>query len=322
MSLTSELREYARAAGIDLLGVTSARTFLVGEERRMVNPQEWLAGAEALVVAACYTYRGPRKKTSPVPGRPRGKVGCYSATYRAARHYSERLISEYLTSAGCNAAISNKIPFKMAAVRSGIAYYGKNCLVHADGFGSYLELGCVITNAPLETVDESTKKSDCGDCTACMDGCPSGAIDRPYHVVRDQCMGRWLGDGLPIPPEFRERVGVRILRCDACHAVCPMNRGLTPRENAPFEVRDYEDSPELIPLLLGDEEYYRKVLPGFDVYANVDVLHRNVAIALGNAGDPAAIPPLIQASRSEHPEVREAALWALTKIKSDQNRPI
>lgn len=315
MSLTSELREYARTAGIDLLGVTSARTFLVGDERREVDPKGFLPDAESVVVAACYMYRGPMEEPPSVPGRPRGRVGHFSGAYRAARHYSERLISQYLTSAGYKAVISNKIPFKMAAVRSGMGHYGKNCLVHADGFGSYLELGCVITDAPLETINESTKRSDCGDCAACVDGCPTGAIDRPYHVVRDQCMGRWLGDGLPIPPEFRERIGVRILRCDACHALCPMNGGLTPRGHAPFEVVEHDDAPELIPLLLGDMEYFRKVLPGFDVYTTVDVLHRNVAIAMGNIGDPAAVSALIRASSSEHPEVREAASWALAKIE-------
>ncbi len=242
-------------------------------------------------------------------------MGHFPGAYRAARHYSERLISEYLEASGYRAVISNKIPFKMAAVRSGIAFYGKNCLVHADGFGSYLELGCVMTNAPLEAVEEPVETSDCGDCAACVDGCPTGAIDRPYHVVRDQCMARWLGDGLPVPPESRGRVGVRILRCDACHKVCPGNSGLVPRKDAPFQNQECDDTPELISLLLGDEEYFRKALPGFDVYTSVDVLHRNVAIAMGNIGDPAAVPALVRASSSEHPELREAASWALAKIE-------
>lgn len=315
MSLTSNLREYTKSAGIDLTGVTSAREFLVGDEQRAADPCDYLPDARSIVVTACYMYLGPKETPPAVPGTPRGRVGSYSGAYLTARHYSEELVSRYLKEAGYAAVISNKIPFKMAAVRAGIAYYGKNCLVHAEGFGSYLELGCVITNAPLDAAEESVKRSDCGDCTACLSGCPTGAIDSPYHVVRDQCMGRWLGNGLPVPREFREKVGDLIWRCSLCHEVCPLNRGLTPREQVPFQGLAFDDNPELILLLAGDAEYYRKILPGFDVYTGLETLHRNVSIALGNSGDPAAIPALTRALESPDSEVREAAAWALEKLR-------
>jgi epoxyqueuosine reductase len=314
MSLTSELREHAQAAGIDLIGVASAKPFLVGEERREVDPREYLPGAQAIVVTACYVFLGQENVPPSAPGRPLGRIGMSpGARHRAARYYSERIVSEFLASSGYEAVISNKVPFKMAAVRSGIASYGKNCLVHADGFGSFIELACIITDAPLESADGPAERSDCGNCTACMEACPTGALDGPYRFARNLCMSYWLGVGAPIPPEFRETIGDSILRCDLCRRVCPRNRGLLPREDAPFEV-DSHDPPDLIPLLLGDADYYRKVLPGFDEYASVDVVHRNVAIALGNIGDPAAVPALVQASGSDLPEVREAALWALDKI--------
>jgi epoxyqueuosine reductase len=314
MSASADLRQFAQAHGIDLVGITSARPFLVGDDRRPVDPRDYLGSAQSLVVLACYMYRGSPACPPQVAGKPRGRTGSYLGPYRVARYYSEKLISEYLASAGHAAVVSNRIPFKMAAVRSGIAQYGKNCLVHSDQFGSYLELGCVITDAPLESSNLSAETSDCGDCNACLGGCPTGAIDRPYQVVPDQCMGRWLGDGLRIPREFREKVGINILRCSKCHDICPKNRGLSPRQYAPFPLEKFDSSPELIPLLLGSEEYYLKTLPGFNVYTNLNVLHRNVAIALGNARDKAAIPALCHSLTSTYPETRAVSGWALGKL--------
>lgn len=314
MSLTDDLPRFASESGIDLLGVTSARPFLVGDDQRVVDPRTYLPDAQSLIVTACYVYHGPELGVEQMPGAPRGRIGAGSVSCRTARHYSEQTISGYLAQSGHSAVISNRLPFKMAAVRSRIAYYGKNCLVHADGFGSYLQLGCVITDAPLETVDLPTDRSDCRDCTACMDACPSGAIDRPYHVVRERCVSLWLGNGLPIAGEFRDRVGDRILRCDACHTACPRNRGLHPRTDARFRSGYTERTPKLIPLLLGDDAYYAEALPGFSAHTSFDMLRRNVCIALGNTGDSAAVPALIRALSFDHIEIRSAAAWALGRI--------
>jgi len=314
MALSSELQQWAHTAGIDLLGITSTQAFIVGEEQKRVDPVDWLAGAKAIVVAACFVYPGPIKDPSSISGHPYGQVGAVTGVSRIARHYSENVISEYLMSIGHSAVNTNKLPFKQAAVRSGIVQYGKNCLVYAEGFGSYLELGCVITDAPFDTVDAPMHQSDCGDCTICMNICPTGAIDRPFHVRREECLSLWLADGMPIPSRFREKVGNSILRCDLCRRHCPKNRKLIPRENAPFPIEQY-DQVELIPLLLGDSIYYQHVFPGFERYTCLETLHRNVAITLGNIGDTAAIPALTHAAASSQPEIRDAALWALEKIR-------
>lgn len=314
MSLIAELRELASTSGIDLLGVTSARPFIVGDEQRVADPCEFLPGAKSIVVAACYTYLGMNEDSPSVPGRPRGRVWYHPLAYRAVRLYSERVIAEHLKAAGYEVTISNSIPFKTAAVRAGIAHWGKNCLVHADGFGSYLELGCVITDAELEAVDEPTDRSDCGECTACIRACPFGAIDRPYHLARESCMTLWLTGAAPIPGELRKLVGTSLLGCGTCRAACPMDHGLVPRKRALVDIEPCDTRPELIPLLLGDEQHYRKTLPGFDVYTNLDAIRRSAALALGNSGDRTVIPALTESLKFESPEVREMVEWAIRKL--------
>lgn len=314
MSLIAELRELGSTSGIDLLGVTSARPFIVGDEQRVADPCEFLPGAKSIVVAACYTYLGMNEHSPSVPGRPRGRVLYHPLAYRVVRLYSERVIAEHLKVAGYEVAISNSIPFKMAAVRAGIAHWGKNCLVHADRFGSYLELGCVITDAELGAVDEPTDRSDCGECTACIRACPFGALDRPYHLVRERCMAYWLTGAAAIPREFRETLGNTLLGCGGCRGSCPRDQGLVARRHFPAVLEPCDVAPELIPLLLGHEQHYRRTLPGFDVYTDLDTIRRNAALALGNSGDRTAIPALTDALRIENSEVREMVEWALRKL--------
>ena len=43
-------------------------------------------------------------------------------------------------------------------------------------------------------------------------------------------------------------------------------------------------------------------------------IRRNVAIAMGNSGDPAFIPVLEKLAKSSDPDSAEAAEWALNKL--------
>ena len=95
---------------------------------------------------------------------------------------------------------------------------------------------------------------------------------------------------------------------------------MQPRENYPFEIDDKSDSPELIPLILGDEAYYREALPVFPLEAGIKTIRRNVIYVAGNIGDEAAVPSLIQALNRPEPEIKAAAAWSLGKIGCDDSK--
>jgi epoxyqueuosine reductase len=309
MSLTDELREHARERGVDLVGCTSRRPFLVGEEKREFDPRRVLPSAQAVVVAAVYMY-GFETCESSEPGRPRGRFGPWTRASMAAVRHGERALKSFFEERGFLAVPTGEVPLKMAAVRSGIASYGKNCIVHAEGCGSYLKLSAVITNAKLDCVDGPIETSDCGDCMACVEACPTNALEQPYDLKWSRCVTA-LYWGRPVPRELRRKADGYIFRCGFCQDACPRNKGLKPRASWPFPLEPKTDRPELIPLLLGDESYFRAVLPEFALRAGIDTLRRNVAIALGNSGDPAAVPPLLQALTTCHVQTRAAAAWAL-----------
>jgi epoxyqueuosine reductase len=109
-------------------------------------------------------------------------------------------------------------------------------------------------------------------------------------------------------------VGNHIHRCSYCQDACPLNESLTPREHVPFELEGPKPSPELIPLMLGDDALLNRSLPAFVMSAGADAIRGNIAIALGNIGDPAGIPALMTGLRSAAKRVRSHSAWALGAI--------
>ena len=96
MSLTDDLREHAKAAGVDLVGCTSAAPFVVQwEEPVTVDPRSVLSEARAVVIAAVYTSGFETTEPSE-PGRPRGRFGPWTrASLRSVRH-GQRVVTEFL----------------------------------------------------------------------------------------------------------------------------------------------------------------------------------------------------------------------------------
>ena len=321
MSLTGELKEYALKHGVDLIGVTSAEAFEVDRlDKPLVDLRTYLENAESVVMYGFY-FGSPLPEPSG-PDTPRGRLSPGMGAFYAMHAHCYGVIESYLNKKGYNAVKGErgeKIALKPLAVKAGIGVYGKNSLVYAEGFGSWIYLECVITDAPLEAEERPYKLSDCGDCTACMEACPTNAIKEPYKVIPSLCIAQWL-DGAPISRQFREEVGNRLTGCEICQEVCPKNQGLTPRRHYPVEIEEKSDNPELIPLLLGDENYYKTVLPSFVLEMDISTLRRNVALALGNIGEPIAVPALVKSLSYSEPKVRSYAAWALGRIGGKKAR--
>ncbi len=200
------------------------------------------------------------------------------------------------------------------AGRSGIGWRGKHTLLLHREAGSMFFLGEIYIDLALPITPPVT--AHCGECTACISACPTGAIIAPYRLDARRCISYLTieQDG-PIPLEFRVAMGNRIYGCDDCLAVCPWNKfAATARESA-FHARDELRAPSLAVLAALDDAAFRAMFRKSPVKRiGRDRFVRNVLYAIGNSGDAALAASAAALVEDPSDVVRDAAVWALERL--------
>ena len=204
------------------------------------------------------------------------------------------------------------------AQRAGLGWIGKNtCLIHPR-LGSYFFLAEVLLGIALQP-DTPFTVDHCGSCTRCMDACPTGCIGAQRSLDARGCIA-YLTIELKgaIPEELRPALGNRIFGCDVCQQVCPWNRFAPVQGDPAFAARQDVPAPDLpAELALTADGFRRKFASSPVLRAKRSGYLRNVAVALGNLGDAAALPALERAARADPDAlVREHAQWAVERVKS------
>ncbi len=207
---------------------------------------------------------------------------------------------------------------KPIAQRAGLGWVGKHTNLISRKAGSWFFLGELYTDLPLPT--DTPEKDHCGNCSACLPACPTGAIVEPYVLDARRCIS-YLTIELKgsIPVELRPLVGNRIFGCDDCQMVCPWNRFSDDSTEPGFNKRIYLDAPQLIDLFGWTEADFDRKTEGSAIRRIGHVLWlRNVAVALGNATPSETILRAL-ISRRDHPSelVREHVAWAIERQTSE-----
>jgi epoxyqueuosine reductase len=169
------------------------------------------------------------------------------------------------------------------AIRSGQGWRGKHSLVLNREAGSMFFLGEIFLNIQLPV---SEPVSDhCGQCTACIDVCPTKAIVAPGLVDARRCISYLtIEHAGSIPEELRPLMGNRIYGCDDCQLICPWNKYAQTSSLADFDLRTGLVGQQLVEVLGWTEEEFLQRTEGSAI-RRVGYLRwlRNVAVAAGNA---------------------------------------
>lgn len=202
------------------------------------DPRRKLPGARSVIVVA-RNYYGPRPVGEPGTGR----VSRYAwgVDYHRVLRKPLRALAGFIRGlqpdAQCCVSIdTGPVMEKAWAARAGIGWIGKNSLVLREGLGSWFFLAVILTTVEL-AADEPVQNR-CGDCTLCMDACPTAAIVAPCVVDARRCISYLtIENRRNVPEELRDSLGDWVFGCDVCQEVCPWNRSPVTTSERAFHPR-------------------------------------------------------------------------------------
>ncbi len=109
---------------------------------------------------------------------------------------------------------------KVWAQKAGLGWIGKHTNLISRDFGSWLFLGELLLDIELE-YDQSFNEDLCGSCMACIDACPTQALDQ-YTIDAGKCISYMT---IEYRGDFKSNQDLDgwIYGCDVCQEVCPWN---------------------------------------------------------------------------------------------------
>src|SRR5690606_1203925 len=113
---------------------------------------------------------------------------------------------------------------KAWAQKAGLGWVGKHSLLLSKQHGSFFFLCELVTDLEL-MYDFSMASDHCGNCTRCIDACPTEALQGSRIVDASKCIS-YLTIELKdeIPAGFSGKMANWMFGCDICQDVCPWNK--------------------------------------------------------------------------------------------------
>lgn len=228
-------------------GLGGNMRYLHRQAKKRKNPQlADLQASRAVVVLDNYYY-----PELPESGPPAVRVARYARGEDYHRETLRRLerVAALLTAHGAVTARpyvdTGPVAERELAQRAGLGWIGKNTMLIRPGTGSWFFLGVILTDLPLEA-DRPFDTDHCGNCTRCLDACPTEAFLAPRVLDARRCISYvTIEQKGPIAPDIAEQLGGWAFGCDICNEVCPWNeRFATPSENPAFQPRSAPDGSD------------------------------------------------------------------------------
>jgi epoxyqueuosine reductase len=191
---------------------------------KRLDPRKLVPGAKS-VISLLYNYFPPGGQ---IDGTYKISKYAYGMDYHFVikdklKEFLHNIQDEIGQVAGRAFVDSAPVLDKAWAARSGLGWIGKHSNLLTQQHGSFYFIAELILDLELETDHPVT--DHCGDCTACIDACPTEAIIQPYVVDGSRCISYFTIElKNEIPPSFKGSFDDWVFGCDVCQDVCPWNR--------------------------------------------------------------------------------------------------
>ncbi len=279
--LTDKIKSKALEIGFDKVGVAKAESlkeegghlkewldrdlhgemkWMEREPEKRSDPRILFPGSKSLVVLALNYYTPHEHDEDPETG----KVSRYAwgddyhdIVKKKLWELLEWVQMEIPDAKGKVCVDTAPIMDKAWAVRAGLGWLGKHTNVITPEFGSWVFLGEVLLDIELAYETELVE-DHCGNCTACLDACPTDAITGPYLVDSNACLSYATIElrAPDLPLEISKNIEGWLYGCDICQDVCPWNRFQKPTAEQSFEPRENNITPHLNNILSLTQEGY------------------------------------------------------------------
>lgn len=228
--------------------------------------------------------------------------------YHAAKELEKRL-----TAAGCFAKANVSYPAKEAAVRAGLGRIGRNSLLITPEFGTRVVIILMATDIACDPIGKEPCEEErgCLGCGQCAAACPSGAMDEQGLSHPERCLRNFMMEGNVTPEPLRKRMSMRLLGCDICQRVCPMQPDVP--EAPPVDIR-------LDELVTAEQSTFSETVSRLGALigrnaARPQRVRAQAALLAGNSGNAAYLPVLRKWVQSPFEAVSTHARWAIEQIK-------
>ena len=194
---------------------------------KRLDPAKWFENAQTIIIVL-HNYFTHTRQTD--PAAPVISKYAYGNDYHEVVKGKLNHLLHHITGIipGCHGQIfvdSSPIPEKAWARKAGLGWIGKNTLLISPENGSFCFIGGIVLDTKLPDYPVQLLPDHCGDCSLCLDACPTQALAAPRVLDANRCISYQTveckdGPDVNLSGKFRNRV----FGCDICQEVCPWNR--------------------------------------------------------------------------------------------------
>ncbi len=211
--------------------------YMARNAEKRLDPRLLFEGARS-VVSVLLNYYPSEKQTD--PEAPVLSKYAYGIDYHFVLKEKLQSLLQYIQSevAPCaGRAFTDSAPVldKVWAARAGLGWIGKNTNLISVEHGSFFFIGELILDLELEP-DEKMVSNHCGNCTRCIDACPTQAIVASYVVDARKCISyQTIELKGELDESLKGQFNDRVFGCDICQDVCPWNLKSEPHHEPGFD---------------------------------------------------------------------------------------
>jgi len=296
---SAQIKEYAYSLGFDACGICKVEEvdgndqncfkdwigssyhadmgYMASNTDKRFNPRLLVDGARSIICVALNYYPGIKQPEE----YPQFAYYTYGKDYHDVvkaklKELFTFIQSEVPSIVGRPFVDTAPVLERYWAAKAGLGFIGKNSLLIIPKMGSYFFLGELILDLELEY--DTPLNLSCGNCTRCIDACPTKAIVKSKVINSNRCISyQTIENKGEISMDIVPDLNNRFYGCDICQQICPWNRYARPHRTEKFE-----PSPAFLSLSfekLEDMtlEEYRQIFKGSAVKrAKFDGLKRNL----------------------------------------------